>query len=139
VGQRLLNLVTGANVLAYRLSGGRLGAKVKGAPVLLLDHVGAKSGKHRTTPVLYTRDGDTLVVVASRGGSDANPGWFHNLVANPETSIRIGSERRNVRARVANPEERELLWPRCVEVYSDYAVYEQRTDREIPVVLLERA
>ena len=136
---KLLNALIGANVNLYRLSGGRLGGKVSGAPVLLLDHIGRKSGQRRTTPVIYMPDGDDLIVVASRGGSDANPAWWLNLKANPQTTVQVGSERRRVVAHEATPEEKQRLWPRLVDVYSDYAVYQRRTERQIPVIVLSPA
>jgi deazaflavin-dependent oxidoreductase (nitroreductase family) len=106
--------------------------------MLLLDHVGAKSGVKRTAPLLYIKDGSDVVIVASKGGYPKHPAWFHNLRANPDTTVQIGSERRPVRARVASPEEHERLWPRAVAAYGDYARYQERTDREIPLVILER-
>jgi deazaflavin-dependent oxidoreductase (nitroreductase family) len=106
--------------------------------MLLLNHVGAKSGKQRTSPLVYANDGDDLVIVASKGGFPKNPGWFHNLKANPDTTVQVGTERRPVRARVANAEERKRLWPKVVEVYSGYEGYQQRTEREIPLVILAR-
>ena len=122
----------------YRLSGGRVfGRFPGGAPVLLLDHVGARSAKKRTSPLLYVEDGDDVVIVASKGGHPRHPGWFYNLRANPETTIQVGSERRAVRARVAGPEERARLWPRAVEAYDSYAEYQKRAEREIPMVILE--
>jgi deazaflavin-dependent oxidoreductase (nitroreductase family) len=135
----LLNAMTKANVAIYRRSGGRFGGKVKGAPVLLLDHVGRKSGTARTTPVLYMANGDDLVIVASRGGSEAQPAWWLNLKANPATTVQVGRERRNVVAREANPEERAELWPRLTNMFGDFAVYETRTSRQIPVVILSPA
>jgi deazaflavin-dependent oxidoreductase (nitroreductase family) len=135
----LLNAMTKANVAIYRRSGGRFGGKVKGAPVLLLDHVGRKSGTARTTPVLYMANGDDLVIVASRGGSEAQPAWWLNLKANPATTVQVGRERRNVVAREANPEERAELWPRLTNMFGDFAVYATRTSRQIPVVILSPA
>jgi deazaflavin-dependent oxidoreductase (nitroreductase family) len=130
----------GLHVLAYRASRGVIGHRVPGlgAPMLLLDHVGAKSGKRRTTPLLYLADGDNLALIASKGGHPRHPAWFHNLRANPETTVQVGSERRAVRARVASGEERERVWSRAVEAYGSYADYQARTEREIPVVVLER-
>jgi deazaflavin-dependent oxidoreductase (nitroreductase family) len=122
----------------YRATGGLIGHHVPGAPpMLLLDHVGAKSGTVRTTPLAYLEDGDNLVIVASKGGHPRNPGWFHNLVANPDTVIQVGSKRRAVHARVAEGAERERLWDEVVELYSGYRGYQERTDREIPLVVLE--
>jgi deazaflavin-dependent oxidoreductase (nitroreductase family) len=131
--------MTGANVALYRRTGGRLGGKVSGAPVLLLDHVGRRSGQARTSPVLYLEDGPDLVVVASRGGSDATPAWWLNLKANPDTTVQVGSERRRVVARQATPDQKTRLWPRLVDMYPAYAVYQRRTEREIPVVILSPA
>ena len=129
----------GGHTLLYRASRGMLGHRIPGAPpMLLLEHVGAKSGKKRTSPLGYFRDGDDLVIVASKGGHPRHPGWFHNLKANPETTIQVGSERRPVRARVANKTERKRLWPKAVETYGGYAGYQKRTDREIPLVILKR-
>ncbi len=134
-----------ANVRIYQLTNGRLGAKWrigagwrKPVPVLLLDHVGRKSGAQFTTPLLYLADGRDLVVVASQGGLPKNPQWFHNLVATPEATVDTPGERgRPVRARVADAAERRELWPRLVELYADFDNYQAWTDREIPVVVLE--
>jgi F420H(2)-dependent quinone reductase len=136
---KLVKAFVDLNVRVYRLTGGRLGGKVKGAPVLLLDHLGRKTGRARTTPVLYLRDGADLVIVGSRGGSDAMPAWFLNLMSSPSTTVQVGSERRAVLAHQATAEEKQRLWPRLVEMYDEYAVYEQRTKREIPVVILSPA
>ena len=123
----------------YRATHGLIGHRVPGLPpMLLLDHVGAKSGTKRTAPLLYIRDGDDVVIVASKGGHPKHPAWFHNLRANPDTTVQIGSERRPVHSRVATPEERERLWPTVVAAYGDYARYQRRTGREIPLVILER-
>ena len=134
----LLNQGVKGHVLAYRATGGLVGHRVPGAPpMLLLDHVGAKSGKHRTTPLAYLGDGEDLVLVASKGGSPRHPAWFHNLRANPDTTVQVGSGRRAVRARVASAQERARLWPKVVEMYGGYRHYQRRTEREIPLVILE--
>ena len=105
----------------------------------LLDHVGAKSGVKRTSPLLYVRDGDDVVLIASKGGFPKHPAWFHNLKANPETTVQVGSERIPVRARVATAEERERLWPMAEEAWPGYKTYQRRSQgREIPIVILER-
>ena len=124
----------------YRATGGRIGHTLPGLPtMLLLDHVGARSGVRRTAPLLYFRDGDDLVIVASKGGYPKHPAWFHNLEANPETTVQVGMERRPVRARVATEEERERLWPRAVASYGGYRGYQERSKgRKIPLVILER-
>jgi F420H(2)-dependent quinone reductase len=136
---KVVNAFTNANAMLYRRSGGRLGNTVKGAPVLLLDHVGRKSGRVRTAPVLYMRDGEDLVIVGSRGGSDAMPAWWLNLQANPATTVQVGTDRRRVLARKASAEEKVELWPRLVDMYGDYEIYQTRTEREIPVVILSPA
>jgi deazaflavin-dependent oxidoreductase (nitroreductase family) len=130
--------VVRTHIALYRTTGGLIGRRIPGiGRMLLLDHVGAKSGTKRTTPLLYLEDDRNLVIIASKGGHSRNPAWFHNLGANPDTTVQVGSERRDVRARVAGPEERARLWPRAVETYSGYAGYQRRTDREIPLVILE--
>jgi len=137
IGLRVWNAITAANVAAYRLSGGRVGGKWKRRnPILLLEHVGRRSGERRTTPIVYTRHGDDLLLVASRGGSDRNPSWLHNLRVNPDTSVQVGRELMDVTARIASAEERETLWPLLAEANPDYAAYQERTDREIPIVVL---
>lgn len=133
-----LRRVMGLHTVAYRATHGIIGHRVPFGPsMLLLDHVGAKSGIKRTAPLVYVEDGDDVVLVASKGGYPRNPAWFHNLLANPETTIQIGSERRPVRARLADPDERERLWPKAVEVWPGYDDYQARTARTIPLVVLE--
>jgi deazaflavin-dependent oxidoreductase (nitroreductase family) len=123
---------------AYRATRGVVGHRVPGLPqMLLLDHVGAKSGRRRTAPLVYARDGHDLVIVASKGGHPRNPAWFHNLRANPDTTVQVGSKRIPVRARVATPAEHGRLWEKAVEVYGGYREYQRRTEREIPLVVLE--
>lgn len=124
---------------AYRATRGVVGHRFPGLPqMLLLDHVGARSGRRRTSPLVYARDGDDLVIVASKGGHPRNPAWFHNLRANPETIVQVGSRKVPVRARVATPAERDRLWEKAVEVYDGYREYQRRTERQIPLVVLER-
>lgn len=134
----LLTRLMGGHAKVYRATNGRLGYRMPGLPqMLLLDHVGAKSGTRRTSPLVFGRDGENVVLVASKGGYPKNPAWFHNLKANPDTTIQIGSRRTNVHAREATPEERERLWPLMVGVYSGYEGYRRRTDRQIPLIVLE--
>ena len=130
----------GLHTALYRATGGRLGQKVPGGPgkMLLLDHVGAKSGTKRTSPLLYVRDGDDLVVIASKGGYPKNPAWFYNLKANPDTTVQVGSRKAKVHARVAKSEERDRLWQLAVKAYGGYEDYAARSKgREIPLVVLE--
>jgi deazaflavin-dependent oxidoreductase (nitroreductase family) len=121
----------------YRATGGRVGHRFPGAPpMLLVDHLGARSGKRRTTALGYLTDGDDFVVVASKGGNPRNPGWYHNLRAHPDTTIQVGSDRLDVHAHVATPEVRKRLWPKVVEIYGGYADYQRHTKRQIPLVIL---
>jgi deazaflavin-dependent oxidoreductase (nitroreductase family) len=120
----------------FRANGGKVGGGFDGAPVLLLHSKGAKSGAERVNPVVYQRVGDDYVVFASRGGSPTNPDWYHNLVANPETSIEVGSLTTPVTARVAEGDERERIWSKQKEIMPGFAEYEQKTTRQIPVVIL---
>lgn len=136
--KRLMFKVTGAvHTGLYRLTGGKVGGRMRNAPVLLLTVTGRKSGKRRTTPLLYSRDGDNLVVIASKGGDPRHPAWYHNLQGQ-EAEVQVGRERKRVRARDAEGEERERLWAQMVAVYPPYADYQQKTSRRIPVVVLER-
>jgi F420H(2)-dependent quinone reductase len=129
----------GVHTFLYRRTGGRLGHHIPGlrGKMLLLDHVGAKSGTHRTSPLQYVKDGGNVVVIASKGGYDKHPAWFHNLMAHPDTTVQIGSERRPVHAREAKPEERDRLWAKAVAIYRPYEDYRARAERKIPIVVLE--
>ncbi len=134
----VLRRLMGVHTFVYRASGGLVGHRFPGGPsMLLLEHKGAKSGQVRTSPLLYVEDGDDVVIVASKGGNPRNPAWFYNLKANPDTTVRIGREQRDVHARVATKAERPRLWRKAVKAYSGYRGYQQRTDREIPLVVLE--
>jgi deazaflavin-dependent oxidoreductase (nitroreductase family) len=136
---RFLNSSFRVHSTVFRLTGGRIGGRVVGAPVLLLHHTGAKSGKKRVSPLLYMPDGERQVVVASKGGYTKHPAWFHNLMANPDTTVELPKKGKvAVHARKASAEERSELWPRVVGLYSGYEDYQQSTDREIPVVILDR-
>jgi deazaflavin-dependent oxidoreductase (nitroreductase family) len=135
-GFALWKRFTGLNTTVFRLSGGRLLGTYDGNPVLLLHHVGRKSGEERVTPLIYVEDGEDLVIVGSMGGTPKHPAWFHNVTAGPDTEVELRGGRRAVRARVADAQERERLWPRLVEHYPAFATYQGRTEREIPVVIL---
>ena len=121
---------------AYRATGGRIGGRLVGLDMLLLTTTGRKSGAPRTTPMPFFRDGDRFVIVGSNGGSDRDPLWWKNLLADPRAAIEIGRERHAVLARLATTEERARLWPLLREWNPNYRRYERRTRREIPVVLL---
>jgi F420H(2)-dependent quinone reductase len=132
---------TKLHVALYRRSRGRLGGGVPGWPdarIALVTHTGARSGTVRTSPLMYVADGEAIAVVASKAGQPTHPAWYHNLRANPETVVEIGGERRPVRARLADPAEREELWPRFDAAFPAYEWYrEQAAPRVIPVILLE--
>lgn len=143
---KVIKTMSNLHTRLYRVTGGRLGknwrigaAARRAVPVCLLTTTGRKSGRPRTVPLCYLRDGDAVIVVASQGGLPANPQWFFNVRANPAVQVEIGKRRGDYRARVAGPDERARLWPRLVELYPDYASYQSWTDREIPVVICEPA
>ena len=121
----------------YRLTGGKVGGRIGKAPVLLLTTTGRKSGKPRTQPLLYTQAGDGYAVIASKGGADQHPFWYLNLQANLRAEVTVGRETRQVRARDAQGEERERLWRAVADLYPGYDKYAQKTNRRIPVVVLE--
>ncbi len=123
----------------FRANGGKVGGQFDGAPLLLLHTTGAKSGEERVSPVMYQADGDKLVVFASYAGSPKHPAWFHNLMAGGPVSVEVGTETFPVRARVAEGAEREKYWSKQKADYPGFAEYEQKTTRQIPVVVLERA
>jgi F420H(2)-dependent quinone reductase len=125
------------NVPLYRLTGGRIGGRVNRAPVLLLTATGRRSGKKRTVPVLYLADEGRQIVIGSNAGHTREPAWSLNLKANPDAEVEIGRERRPVRARIAEGDEREDLWRKVNEQYSGFDDYSDRTDRQIAVFVLE--
>jgi deazaflavin-dependent oxidoreductase (nitroreductase family) len=124
------------HLIIQRLSGGRLLGRLAGMPVLLLTTTGRRSGKARTTPLTFFREGPDLVVIASNGGADRPPDWSLNLEDDPHAVVQIGRHRLTVIARPASPEERERLWVRITATYSGYAKYQKKTARQIPVVIL---
>jgi deazaflavin-dependent oxidoreductase (nitroreductase family) len=135
--RRLLRAITGLHVAVYRASGGRVGHHLPGAaPILLLDHVGAQSGRRHTTPVAYMREDHNIIVVGANLGAATDPGWVHNLRAHPHTDIQIASAKRPVRARQADPEERQRLWAAAVRQNPAWGRYQARTDRTFPMMIL---
>ena len=127
------------HVAVYRETGGERGyIWRRGTTILILTTTGRRSGEPRDTPLIFRPDGDRWVIVASKGGWHDHPGWFHNLEANPEAEIQVKDEVIPVRARVAGGDEHERLWKLMAEVWPDYEGYQKRTDRQIPVVVLER-
>jgi deazaflavin-dependent oxidoreductase (nitroreductase family) len=133
----LLGPLMRAHAAVCRATGGRVGARLPGVPpMLLLVHVGARSGNQRTTPLVYMPDGENSVIVAAKGGHPENPSWVHNLRAHPNTEIQIGKRRIEVHAREADAEERRRLWPMATAYNSHWRHYQRRTHREIPLLIL---
>jgi deazaflavin-dependent oxidoreductase (nitroreductase family) len=123
---------------AFRTNGGKGIGPFENAPVMLLTTIGAKSGQPRTTPLVYTTDGDRVVIIASKGGAPTHPAWYHNLVANPEVTVEIGTEKYQARADVPTGAERERLFSQQAAQMPGFAEYQRKTTRVIPVVVLDR-
>ncbi len=122
----------------YRTNGGKVGGQFAGSPLLLLTTTGAKSNLPRTTPLVYSRDGEHLLIAASKAGAPTNPDWYHNLVAHPEVTIELGTERFQARASVPQGAERDRLYNGIAAQMPGFAEYQKNTTRVIPVVVLER-
>jgi deazaflavin-dependent oxidoreductase (nitroreductase family) len=122
----------------FRASGGKLNGQFTGAPMLLLNTIGARTGAPRTTPLGYVRDGEAYVIMASKSGAPRNPAWYHNLLAQPTASIEVGDECFEVEHRVVEGDERDRLWERLVAQWPMAADYARATARQIPVIVLER-
>jgi deazaflavin-dependent oxidoreductase (nitroreductase family) len=142
--RRIIKLMATGNVWLYRTTGGRVGGTWRiGAgfrnpvPICLLEHRGRKTGRLRTTPLVYLEDRGRIVVVASQAGRPEHPMWYLNLLAHPDVTVQVGRRRRPMLARVVDDAERATLWPRLVDLYADYDSYQSWTDRVIPVVVLE--
>jgi deazaflavin-dependent oxidoreductase (nitroreductase family) len=142
--RRVIKLMAAANVRIYKLTRGRVGGTWRiGAgwkdpvPICLVEHRGRRTGRLRTTPLVYLRDGDRVVVVASQAGRRTHPLWYRNIEADPDVAVQIRGSHHPMKARTATAAERVELWPRLVDLYSDYDSYQSWTEREIPVVVLE--
>ena len=127
------------NVEEYESSGGTRGTELNGFPVVVITSVGAKSGNLRKNPVMRVEKDGVYAAVASKGGTPENPTWYYNFLEHPEVDLQDGPEPHTYRVRVAEGAERAEWWERCVAQYAPYAEYQEKTDREIPVFLLERA
>lgn len=123
----------------FRANGGKISGQVAGASMILITTKGAKSGLERTTPLVSTKDDDNLVIIASKGGAPTNPDWYHNLMANSEAIVELGAEKFPVRARVTEGEERQRLFDAQAALMPNFAEYQKKTTRQIPVLVLERA
>jgi len=133
-----VNDFNAAIIEEFRAHGGKVGGPFEGATLLLLTTTGAKSGEPRTTPVVYLADGESLVIFASKAGAPTNPAWYHNLLAHPTATVEVGTETFPVRTRAAEGEERDRLYERQVARAPQFADYQAKTTRMIPVVVLER-
>ena len=131
-----LKLGSGVHSGVYRATGGRLFGRMGKSPILLLNTVGRKTGKKRTSPLLYVMDGEDFVIIASKGGAPTHPAWYLNLKANPDATVEVGDREVRVRAQEADPEEKSRLWQKMVEMYPTYDDYQRKTEREIPLLLL---
>lgn len=129
-------VLSAAHVGVARASGGRVGGRLAGMPVLLLTTRGRRTGRPRTVPLTYFEDGGDLVVVASYGGDDRDPAWYRNLLACPDVEVVVGGERRTMTARPAAAGEKARLWPRIVATHDGYRRYQARTGRDIPLAVL---
>ena len=129
-------LGSGAHAGVYRATGGKLFGRMGKSPILLLNTVGRKSGKKRTSPLLYAMDGEDFVIIASKGGASAHPAWYLNLMANTEATVEIEDREVRVRAEEADSEEKSRLWQKMVEMYPAYDAYQEKTEREIPLLVL---
>ncbi len=132
----MLKLILKIMVFLYNVSGGRIGGKMGQVPVLLLTTTGRKTGKQRTLPLVYIMDGSAYVITASAGGADKHPGWFFNIRSNPQATIQVKDKHITVTAEIAGPEKKPELWARLVEVAPNFAGYQKRAKREIPMVIL---
>jgi deazaflavin-dependent oxidoreductase (nitroreductase family) len=131
-----LKLGSGAHAGVYRATGGKLFGRMGKSPILLLNTVGRKTGRKRTSPLLYVMDGEDFVIIASKGGAPTHPAWYLNLIANPEATVEIGDREVRVEAEVADPEDKPRLWQKMVEMYPTYDDYQRKTEREIPLLVL---
>lgn len=138
IARPVIRVMSAVNTWIYRASGGRLGGKwMYGAPILLLTTTGRKSGEKRTAPLLYLEDGQRVILVGSQGGMSKDPQWVKNVDADADVEIEIGSRKRAMRARRGTREEKAHYWPALCKMYPDYADYQARTIREIPILVLD--
>lgn len=132
-------IMVAVNVFFYRLTGGKFMGTLKGSPICLVTMKGRKSGRTLIIPLMYTAHGEDVLLVASQGGAPRHPVWYHSIMANPDVVIQDGSRVRKMRARQASAAEKAELWPLCVASYPDFAAYQARTDRDIPLIICQPA
>jgi deazaflavin-dependent oxidoreductase (nitroreductase family) len=123
----------------FRSSGGKVSGQFAGAPMIIITHKGAKSGNSYTSPLVYSKDGDRYVIIASKAGAPKNPSWYHNLVAHPEVTVEIGTEKFKAKASEAKGAERDRLFAEQAKMMPQFNEYQKKTERKIPVLVLERA
>ena len=122
----------------FRANGGKVGGMFEGSPMMLLTTNGARSGLPRVAPLVYSTDGDDIVIIASKGGAPTNPDWYHNLVIDPEVTVEVGTEHYAAKARMTEGDERQCLFDQQAALMPGFAEYQRNTERIIPVVVLER-
>lgn len=125
-----------SHIFLYRLTSGKIGGKLVGNPILLLDSIGRKSGKKRTTPLVYFSDGEDYVIIASNGGAPSHPAWYYNLKHTPHTTVQVMDKQIPVTTAVASPAERGRIWPALIAKHDQFRQYQEKTEREIPLVIL---
>ena len=135
--RRLIVPFSRLQVFIYKLTAGRLMGKLAGSPVMLVTMKGARTGKHRTIPLMHVPYRDGVIIVASAAGAPKNPVWYHNLVKHPDIAVQYRDKTMNLRARQLEEVEKAVVWPVCVERYKEYDNYQKRTDRKIPVFVCE--
>jgi deazaflavin-dependent oxidoreductase (nitroreductase family) len=123
----------------FRANDGKVGGMFEGAPMMLLTTTGAKSGQPRIAPLVYTSDGDRIVIIASKGGAPTHPDWYHNIAANPEVTVEVGAEKFPARAEIAAEPERTRLFNAQADIMPNFYEYQKNTDRTIPVITISRA
>lgn len=126
-------------IAEFRANGGKVGGQFEGAPLLLLHTVGARSGQDRINPLVYTTDGDRIIIIASKGGAPTSPDWYYNIVAHPDVNLEVGTEQFRAHAIVAEEPERTRLYDQQAALMPNFAEYQRNTSRKIPVVILERS
>ncbi len=136
IGTKLQRFLMDVHIFLYQRTGGKLGGKLAGRSMLLLTTIGRKSGQERITPIFYLPDGNRFLLIASNGGALRHPQWWRNLQAHPQARVQIGRDTLSVMAWQADAQERPALWARITAQYPNFAAYQKRTTREIPVVLL---
>jgi deazaflavin-dependent oxidoreductase (nitroreductase family) len=133
-----MNVFNQTVITEFRANNGKVGGQFANIPLLLLATTGAKSGQPRINPLAYTTDGDRIIILASKAGAPTNPDWYHNLIANPTVTVEIGNERFQAQATMAQGQERERLYAQVLERLPWFADYQQKTSRQIPIIILER-